>query len=134
MEKPAQIDNLEIGYYMSNVIEGQGQNDKRAFKRVRLSEPVRFEFKNPTHYGGCLSADISEGGVRLRVNEFIALGEEISVNIQLSPKKMVEGVGKVVWVQKMPYADQYQVGLEFENLDSIFEARSRIHQYIENQA
>lgn len=118
---------------MSIVFEGHGQNDKRAFKRVRLSEPVRFEFRNPAHYGGCLSADISEGGVRLRVNEFIALGEEISVNIQLSPKKMVEGVGKVVWVQKMPYADQYQIGLEFEKLDSIFEARSRIHQHIENQ-
>ena len=116
-----------------NVFDQKSQEDKRSFSRIKLSEPVRFEFKDPGHFGGCLSCDISEGGVRLRVNEFIALGTELSVNISLPSNRVVECVGKVVWVQKLPYVDQYQVGIEFENLDSFYEARTRIHRFMQDQ-
>lgn len=115
---------------MSLVSSQVKKTEQRAYRRVEHSEPVRYEFKDPDHFGGCVSYDISEGGIKLRLHEFVALGTELVLNIHLTPDRMVECMGKVVWVRQLPYVDQYQVGIEFEDIDSIIDSRSRIHQYI----
>lgn len=107
------------------------QTDHRMYKRIKLSEPVRFSFKDPSRFGGCLSYDISEGGVKVRFNEFVPLGTELIMSITLASNRVVECIGKVVWVKQIPFTEHYQVGLEFENLDSVVETRSRIHHFIE---
>jgi len=89
--------------------------ERRRFTRKRLDEPVRFEFKDPGRYGGCLSADISQGGIRINFNEFVPLGTDLYLKVQISPEKVVDCVGKVVWVEKHRFLDRYQVGVEFDS-------------------
>lgn len=115
---------------MGLVLNESNLSDKRSFKRAKLSGPVRFEFKDPECFGGCLSCDISEGGIRVRFNEFVPLGTNLSMGVQLDSGRVVECIGKVVWVSQIPFGDQYEIGLEFENIDSISESRSRIHHFI----
>lgn len=104
--------------------------ERRNFKRIRFDRPVRFQFKDPSCFGGCLSQDISAGGVRVNFNDFVPLWTELTLRIQLAGERIVECKGCVVWVAKLPFMDRYQIGLEFERGDSFWETRKAILQVI----
>jgi hypothetical protein len=93
-------------------------DERRSFPRLRHAEAVQFQFKNPRYFGGCLSCDLSEGGARLRLNDFIPLNTQLILQIRLAAERVVDCVGRVVWVQKERYGDSYQVGLEFSDAPS----------------
>jgi len=106
--------------------------EKRNFKRVRWNEPVEFRFKDPFKYGGCLSKDLSLGGIRIQISEFLPLNSELSLQVRLVNHKVVDCTGRVVWVEKLPFVDRYQAGLEFSEDDSIFDSRKKINHFIES--
>lgn len=89
------------------------KEEKRRFPRIGMKKPVHFQFLDPSQYGDSLSGDISEGGLRLRVNEFIALGEILQLEFQLKSMQMIVLTAKVVWVNKLRFTDQYEIGVEF---------------------
>lgn len=60
-----------------------------------------------------MSCDLSEGGVRLAMNDFVPLGAELILQIHLAAEKVIDDVARVVWVRKIPSAERYEVGLEF---------------------
>ena len=105
--------------------------DKRASKRVRFIDSVLFKEKDNPHFGGSVGFDISEGGLRMSFNDYVPIGTELSLQIQLSNGNVVECVGRIVWVKKYPYSDHYQAGVQFESPENLFDSRSKIHQYIE---
>ncbi len=88
--------------------------ERRQFSRIRLDEPVRYQLKDPTQFGGCLSCDIGAGGIRISVNDFIPLNTELALQVHLSSKRVVDRKGRVVWVEKFRFADRYQAGVEFD--------------------
>jgi len=88
--------------------------ERRKFYRVNLDKPVRYEFKDPHHFGGCLSCDIGDGGIRVSINDFIPLNTELNLKIHLPYNRVVDRKGRVVWVEKFRFADRYQAGIEFE--------------------
>ena len=102
--------------------------EKRICPRAHVSEPVHYQFKNPQEFGGCLSADISESGIRLVVPEFIPLESSIVLQVQLPNGRYAEAEARVKWVHKYPHMERYQVGLEFVEP---YEARPLIHRYIQ---
>jgi len=104
-------------------------SERRIAKRIILTEPVRYQLKDPRHFGGGLSCDISEGGVRITLSEFVPLGSEFSLQINLANGRMIEGLARVVWIQKSSIMDRYEAGLEF--LDPS-ESNSEISRYIES--
>ena len=106
-------------------------DERREFKRASLKEPVRFEFKDPQHFGGCVSGDISAGGIRLRVYDFIPLGTELTLEVQLSSNRMVSCEGQVVWVEKIAFGDDYRIGLKFVNTPALREAQELIQHFVE---
>ena len=108
--------------------------DRRVFRRSILDSPVRFQLKDPKQFGGCLSCDISEGGMRVRFGDFVSLGTEISVNVKLASVRMIECLGKVVWVKKFPFMDRYEVGLEFCDFGSIYDSKNEIYRYVQTQS
>lgn len=113
-------------------MEEQNAAERRAFKRVIHAEPVQLQLTEYTPPVGSLAKDLSEGGLRLRINEFIPLGTEISVNVQLAPGKLVESTAEVVWISQIPHSESYQVGLEFQNLNSLLSSRQEIHTFIDS--
>ena len=64
-----------------------------------------------------ISRDISTGGVRLLVNEFISVFTRLVLDIAVpSTPKPVRAVSKVAWIRKRPYGEQYEVGAQFMDI------------------
>ena len=109
-------------------------SERRVFPRIDLKEPVQFQVKSVEEGRGALSCDISEGGVRVKLNDFVPIGAELILQVRLNSGQVVECVGRVKWVSQIPFMDWYQAGVEFENTDAIKPIRNRIHQYTDQKA
>ena len=107
--------------------------EKRRYSRIELRQPVQFQSTNYALERGSLSCDLSEGGVRVDTYDFLPLGTELTLHIRLAVEKIVEYVGRVVWVRKFPFADRYQVGLEFSGDKTFLAAKRQLHEFIEVQ-
>ncbi|MBF0385654.1 MAG: PilZ domain-containing protein [Candidatus Omnitrophica bacterium] len=106
-------------------------DDKRKFMRYRLHNPVRYELKDPGQFGGSLSCDIGEGGMKMFFNDFIPLNSELFMQVFLSPKKIVECKGRVVWIRKVAHSERFEAGLEFSVLDSVIDFRKHMNEFVE---
>ncbi len=78
-----------------------------------------------------MSGDLSESGIRIDTYDFVPLGTELTLQVRLAIEKVVEYVGRVAWVRKFPFADRYQVGLEFSNDRSFLAAKQQLHEFVE---
>jgi c-di-GMP-binding flagellar brake protein YcgR len=107
--------------------------EKRRYSRIELRQPIQFQSTNCALEGGSLSCDLSEGGVRVDMYDFLPLGTELTMRICLAVEKIVEYVGRVVWVRKYPFADRYRVGLEFSGDKTFLAAKRQLHEFIEVQ-
>ena len=88
--------------------------DKRKYHRVEYREPVRYHMREQSKFGGCLSNDISEGGIKLNFDDFVSIRSEVNIQVRLeNTPQVVDLIGKVVWVQQVPFSERYRVGLEF---------------------
>ena len=105
--------------------------EKRRHRRIGLRQSIQFQAQNSVLEGGSLSCDLSESGVRVDVYEFLPLGTELTLRIRLAVEKIVEYVGRVVWVRKYPFADRYQAGLEFSGDKTFLVAKRQLHEFIE---
>jgi len=94
-----------------------GNAERRAFKRVAFRHPVQFQRKDPARNVGALSCDISQGGLRMNVADFVPLNEDVALQVQMSLEEVAECAGRVVWVRQMPFMERYQLGLEFLDKD-----------------
>ncbi len=103
--------------------------EKRRFRRVRFSEPVHYQLKETSRFGGCLSLDISEGGMKINFDDFIPLNTEIALQLKLTGiPRIIDLLGKVVWLQQVPFSERYHVGLRFEQSDHV--SHEEIREYI----
>ena len=92
--------------------------EKRRHRRTRFSEPVRFQFKEESNFGGCLACDIGEGGMKVNFNDFIPLNTEMILQMKLmNIPKVVDVSGQVAWLEKVPYSDRYHIGVRFTKID-----------------
>ena len=111
-------------------IEDQDKIEKRAFQRASFKEPVSYLFTDPDDdAGGCLGADISEGGFCVNFNRFVRPKTNMVFNFRLSGvPDVLMAKGHVAWAHRIPCSDRYQLGVEFE--DTITKVREDIRQYV----
>ncbi len=108
-------------------------SDQRRFRRVPFREALGMETGAFEHFQGTTAYDLSAGGVRIRSEQFIALGTPMRVKFQLENGEVVVLNGKVVWIQKEPQGEYYQLGLEFqEDTENSFR-RKRLGDYLEDE-
>ncbi len=105
--------------------------EKRRYRRIPLRQPVQFQSTNCGVEGGALSCDLGEGGARVDMYEFVPLNTELTLQIRLALERVIEYVGRVVWIRKFPFADRYQVGLEFSGDKTFLAAKRQLHDFIE---
>jgi len=84
-------------------------------------------------FGGCLCYDISKGGMRLRSNDFVPLSTEMVFRVPLGPEDVVEMAGEVVWTQKYPHAESYQLGVQFLEKENTAQGKRVLDQMIEQR-
>jgi len=115
------------------VIEKHQGYEKRQFRRAFHSGSVQYQFKDPSQFGGCVSKDLSEGGLRVRLNNFVPLNTELTLTVRLVDENIVECVGRVVWVEKSRFGEYYQAGLKFAEDDSILVNQKKIYGFLSHQ-
>src|SRR3990167_4455124 len=106
--------------------------EKRRYGRLASRVEIQYRKIGETPHSpvGSLAYDISGGGVKLLAHEFVPMGTKLRVGIPLEyPMKMINAVGRVVWVQKRPYTEQYDLGLEFLDINS--EDQNDLVNYVE---
>ena len=94
--------------------------ERRKYPRLNFHIPIRYRKigANAQEFKGSLIKDISEGGAKMTVYEFLPLNLRLAMEIPLvSGTRPVQGTCRVAWVNKTAFNEQYDVGLEFINLD-----------------
>lgn len=103
--------------------------EKRRYPRFNSHLPVRFQLKDsPSKFGHALSRDISEGGMRLILNEFFRPKTEVLLEM-IVLGRIINPSAKVVWAQRISHSDNYQIGLEFLEMDRI--EREKLKNYVD---
>jgi len=88
--------------------------EKRQFTRFSFRQPVLINRGEWQAEEGSLSGDVSEGGIRLSVNDFIPVGAPMMLEITLPDASEIIPVdGKVAWIRFLPYSERYQIGVQF---------------------
>lgn len=77
-----------------------------------------------------IARDISTGGVRLLVNEFISVFTRLALEIAMpSMPRPVRVISKIAWIRKRPYGEQYEIGAQF--MDMSEEDKKGVFDFIE---
>lgn len=95
--------------------------NKRRDARMIFREPIRYHLKNSDQdtnpdtcfTGAGLSCDLSQSGIRIRSTDFLPLSADIFMDFFLKQERPVQAQGRVVWVQKQPHSEYYQIGVRF---------------------
>jgi len=87
--------------------------NKRVFPRFSFSEPVAYTKPNIT-VNGSIAGNISLGGISLRVQEFVAMGSVLELQIRLEhAPTVIWAKAQVVRIREVMAEDCYEIGLQF---------------------
>ncbi len=98
----------------------ENSQERRKYFRLDSRIPMRYRpiEKDPQELRGSLMRNISKGGVRMTAYKFLARNLKLALEIPLlSGIKPVQGVSRVAWVNKVSFNEQYDIGVEFINLN-----------------
>ncbi|MFH0771873.1 MAG: PilZ domain-containing protein [Candidatus Omnitrophota bacterium] len=112
--------------------DGLDFSERREHPRVGVAMPVSYRGirQSGDSAMNAITRDISRGGIRLLVDEFISVFTRLVVDISIpSTVKPVRVVSKVAWVRKRPHGDQYEVGMQF--IDIPEEDRRGIFEFVD---
>jgi len=112
-------------------IEENARVEKRKAARAKFSDAINYQFRDTNDFGGCLAYDISEGGIKITFNDFVATNTEMILQMKLRHiPKIIDVSGRVVWAQRIPFSDRYHVGLQFTASDPI--SQGEIRSYVKS--
>jgi len=105
--------------------------ERRKFIRVPDNSQISYEIMPRPKVGGFFTRDISQGGIRFFVHEFIPKNSLLKIRLTLKKISFsFEAVVKLVWVREDARADRYEVGVEFINIPK--KAADNLISYIKN--
>jgi len=107
--------------------------ERRKSLRTRFPQPISLWSTEPQEPVGSLACDLSEGGVRINLPDFVAVGTEYTLQLPLFQDRSVECPGRVVWVQKLPHMDRYQAGIRFKEEYSAGNTRQQIRKFVDQK-
>ena len=88
--------------------------NRRQYPRFQFDKPVSYRPNETESAKGALSRDISLGGIKMTVNEFVPFGSILEMGLDFPDLgKQVTVKGKVVWIRENPYSERFDIGIEF---------------------
>lgn len=87
--------------------------ERRRFVRVPEKLQILYEVISCKKIGEYLTRDISQGGVRFLVHDFIPLGSCLKIKLALDAYLSCEALVKIAWIRENPYSQGYEIGVEF---------------------
>jgi len=91
--------------------------EKRVHPRIKISFPVRCEDLASHRPFYTVFKDISEGGIKLICEDFLAINKFLKFEINLI-NNLIRGRGKIVWCNSQPFSERYLVGIQFTEMDA----------------
>jgi c-di-GMP-binding flagellar brake protein YcgR len=92
-------------------------NEKRAdSERIKISFPVECNVPAGKSYFYTVCKDLSQGGLKILSNNFIAKGNILKLNINLIDN-VVNLKAKVAWCSKERASERYVTGLQFVEIN-----------------
>ncbi len=92
-------------------------NDKRKYIRKDFEYPLQIRaltMDSTQFIRNSFSNNISEIGLGITSFDFFAVNEKIHLQIFSSVWAiLVEIIGRVVWVKRLPFQDRFKIGIEF---------------------
>ena len=96
--------------------------EKRRHPRLecRVAMHYRQLEAKTQEYKGSLLRNISPNGAGMTLYEFLPLNSKLAMQIRLLfNRKPIQGCCRVAWVRKAAFSEQYDAGIEFDNLSQI---------------
>ncbi len=93
-----------------------GTQDKRRFSRLPCRLELRYQPRGAGNFNNALSDDISVQGISFVNDKFLAPNTCLGLEINIF-SNLITPVGRVAWVNRLPYSNRYRVGVEFIEMD-----------------
>ena len=109
--------------------------NKREFPRVRWNDSVELSSRDQSTQGA-LSCDISQGGLKLQISQFLAIGSEMNMKVKLGSEKIIACKGTVAWVSRIAFAeeDKYHLGISFDAQSFLDDAHVDLHKFLNSNS
>ncbi|MEW6170077.1 MAG: PilZ domain-containing protein [Candidatus Omnitrophota bacterium] len=106
--------------------------ERRKYKRFNVSFPIHFRLKTTNKYGNTLSCNISGGGIRMMLENFVPPKTDFMIEFTIVDfLQIISAVGRVVWTKKIPHSERYELGIEFKEIPP--KNQMSINQFVINQ-
>lgn len=114
----------------------EGRLENRRFERVATHIPVKYrrlEDSKETVRASTITKNISEGGVRFRVPEFISRACRLVVEMDVPMlTKPIRAISKVAWISKTDSEGDYEIGNQF--LEITKQDKALVAEYVKGLA
>ena len=88
--------------------------DRRKYIRIPEQTQISYTIIPSEKTEEYITKDISQGGIRFMVHEFIPKDSQLRVKFSLSGSSFVfEAVVQIIWTQELPYEESYEIGVKF---------------------
>lgn len=105
--------------------------ERRRFARIPERSPIAYEIINGAKMSESITKDISQGGIRFLVHDFVPQNNLLKVKLTLQKVPFhFEAIVRLVWIRKEAYSERYEIGVEFVSLPE--KAKEHLIDYTES--
>ncbi|MDD5108998.1 MAG: PilZ domain-containing protein [Candidatus Omnitrophica bacterium] len=102
--------------------------ERRKFIRVSEKLQIMYEIVSSKKIGEYITKNISQGGVKFLVHDFIPQGSCLRIKLVLEPYLSCEALVKIAWIRENHFTEEYEVGVEFISMPRV--AQEELIEYI----
>ncbi len=106
--------------------------ERRQFPRLKYTSPIQYRdvFKPRVLFFGCVSKDLSAGGLRVTASRALPKEARLVVLLSLPDSlRQVRAISRVIWQSQLPRGTAYEYGLQFIEITA--EDQNAIADYVE---
>ena len=91
--------------------------ERRRYVRIPENSQISYRILPDIKTKAFLTRDISQGGIRFFVHEFIPANSNLQIRLALEKISFsFEAFVKVIWTRKDAHSERYEIGVEFMNI------------------
>ncbi len=88
--------------------------ERRKYIRIPEKFGISYNVVPVKTSGQQTTSDISQGGIKFLVNQFIPKDSRLKVKIAFNETNVtIEALVKVIWSKELPYSGSYEIGVRF---------------------
>ena len=106
--------------------------ERRKSIRVECEFPTSFrdlDSTNPARIENAVVKNISRGGVKLRVDDFVPIQDRLYIYLHLPTHHTIEVQLKLAWIIELPHLKKYEAGARFMDMKQEDEVAIQGFQY-----